>query len=230
MRIVPSAGFALGDALAQCSYRSPDPQYTDISSASADWLRSYQYCYGKIPPMKVALDAAGRLVVPKTLRQALGIKPGQALGIRAGDGRLEIEIAMLEGSVEVKDLPVLWNERFNEYLGITPPDDAKGVLQDVHWSFGLLGYFSTYALGNLVSVQLWERINRDIPDLEEQIRRGEFSALLSWLRENIHRHGRKFEPQELVERVTGSKIDPAPYVRYLRDKYAQIYEFGNMPI
>jgi carboxypeptidase Taq len=86
-----------------------------------------------------------------------------------------------------------------------------------------MGYFSTYALGNLVSAQLWERINADIPDLREQIRRGEFSALLSWLREKVHRHGAKFEPQELVQRVTGSKIDPAAYVRYLRSKYSEIY-------
>ena len=144
--------------------------------------------------------------------------------------RLELEIALMEGSLAAKDLPEAWNNRMEEYLGIIPPDDAQGVLQDIHWSAGLIGYFSTYALGNLVSVQLWECINRDIPDLEEQIRRGEFAALLSWLREKVHRHGRKFEPQELVERVTGSKIDPAPYVRYLRNKYAQIYGFGNMPI
>jgi len=110
-----------------------------------------------------------------------------------------------------------------EYLGVTPPDDAQGVLQDIHWSNGYIGYFSTYALGNLVSVQLWERINADIPDLPDQIRRGEFSGLLGWLREKLHRHGAKFEPQELVQRITGSKIDPAPYVRYLRTKYSDIY-------
>jgi carboxypeptidase Taq len=86
-----------------------------------------------------------------------------------------------------------------------------------------MGYFSTYALGNLVSVQLWEKINEDIPTLADQIRSGEFSALLGWLREKIHVHGRKYEPQELVQRVTGSKIDPAPYVRYLKSKYSQIY-------
>jgi carboxypeptidase Taq len=137
--------------------------------------------------------------------------------------RLEIEIGLMEGNIEVKDLPEIWNARMQEYLGITPPDDANGVLQDVHWSAGLIGYFSTYALGNLISVQLWERINVDIPDLSEQIRRGEFSALLDWLREQIHRHGSKFEPQELVQRITGSKIDPAPYVRYLRTKYGEIY-------
>jgi carboxypeptidase Taq len=137
--------------------------------------------------------------------------------------RLEMEIAMLDGKVAVKDIPDLWNAKMQEYLGVTPPNDAKGVLQDIHWSGGLIGYFSTYALGNLVSVQLWEKINQDIPDLVEQIRQGKFEALLGWLREKIHRHGAKFEPQELVQNITGSKIDPAPYVRYLTKKYSEIY-------
>ena len=137
--------------------------------------------------------------------------------------RLELEIAMLEGSLAVKDLPEAWNSRFEDYLGITPPSDALGVLQDIHWSSGLYGYFPTYALGNLVSAQLWEKINGDIPDLEDQFRQGQFEALLAWLRENIHRHGAKFEPQELVQRITGSEIDPAPYIRYLQKKYTTIY-------
>ena len=137
--------------------------------------------------------------------------------------RLELEIALMEGSLAVKDLPEAWNTRFQEYLGITPPDDAKGVLQDVHWSGGMVGYFSTYALGNLISAQIWERLNADIPDLPDQIRRGEFSQWLGWLRSHIHCYGAKYEPQELVQRVTGSKIDPAPYMRYLTQKYTAIY-------
>lgn len=137
--------------------------------------------------------------------------------------RLELEIAMIEGEVAIKDLPSLWNSRMEEYLGVTPPNDAQGVLQDIHWSFGGLGYFSTYALGNLISVQLWEKINQDIPSLTDQIRQGEFSNLLGWLIENIHQHGRKFEPQELVQKVTGSTINSAPYLRYLNKKYSQIY-------
>jgi len=137
--------------------------------------------------------------------------------------RLELEIGMVEGAVKVKDLPELWNAKMEEYLGITPPNDAKGVLQDVHWSYGSMGYFSTYALGNLISAQLWEKIAADIPDLSEQFRKGEFGALLAWLREKIHVHGSKFEPQEMVQRVTGSKIDAAPYVRYLKQKYSDIY-------
>lgn len=138
--------------------------------------------------------------------------------------RLELEIALMEGAIEVKYLPEAWNTKMKEYLGITPPNDADGVLQDVHWSGGMIGYFSTYALGNLISIQLWEKINQDIPDLEELIRRGEFAALLEWLRKNIHRHGAKFEPQDLVQRVTGSKITPDPYIRYLKSKFGEIYE------
>ena len=138
--------------------------------------------------------------------------------------RLELEIALMEGSLEVADLPEAWNSRMEEYLGLTPPNDADGVLQDVHWSSGYIGYFSTYALGNLISAQLWEKVNGDIPDLADQIRRGEFVELTGWMHEKIHRHGSKFEPQELVERVTGSKIDPAAYMRYLRTKYTEIYE------
>ena len=137
--------------------------------------------------------------------------------------RLELEIALIEGKVSVKDLPEIWNEKIKEYLGLTPPNDAQGVLQDVHWSYGMMGYFPTYALGNLVSAQLWEVIMKDMPDIEDQIRAGKFEGLLTWLREKIHTHGRKFEPQELVQMVTGSKIDSAPYVRYLKNKFGKIY-------
>jgi carboxypeptidase Taq len=110
-----------------------------------------------------------------------------------------------------------------DYLGVEVPDDTHGVLQDVHWSGGSLGYFSTYALGNLISAQIWERITADIPDLYDAIGEGEFAPLRDWLRENLHRHGRKFTPGETLERVVGTpKIDPEPYVRYLREKFSEI--------
>jgi carboxypeptidase Taq len=137
--------------------------------------------------------------------------------------RLELEIALLEGSLAVKDLPEAWNARMKDYLGIVPPNDKLGVLQDVHWSSGLMGYFPTYALGNLLSAQWWEKILVDIPTIENQIENGKFDELLAWLRLNIHRHGAKFEPQDLVKRVTGSKITPEPYMRYLTKKYSEIY-------
>jgi carboxypeptidase Taq len=137
--------------------------------------------------------------------------------------RLEIEIAMVEGAVALKDLPELWNAKMKEYLGIVPPNDALGVLQDIHWSFAGIGYFSTYSLGNLISAQLWEKINHDIPDLAAQIRKGKFESLLGWLRANVHVYGRKYEPQELVQKVTGSKINPKPYLRYLETKFSDVY-------
>jgi len=139
--------------------------------------------------------------------------------------RLELEIALMEGSLAVKDLPEAWNARMQEYLGIVPQSNRLGVLQDVHWSGGMIGYFPTYALGNLISCQLWEAMLKDIPDLDAQMERGEFAALRSWLRKNIHQHGAKFEPQELVMRATGSKIDPQPYLRYLQTKFGSIYGF-----
>ena len=137
--------------------------------------------------------------------------------------RFEIEMGLMDGSLQVGDLPGLWKNKMQEYLGIIPPNNREGVLQDVHWSGGMFGYFPTYALGNLVSAQLWEKIHESIPNLEDQISRGEFGELLAWLRENIHRHGAKFEPQDLIKRVTGSGITPEPYMRYLRGKYSEIY-------
>jgi carboxypeptidase Taq len=137
--------------------------------------------------------------------------------------RLEIEIAMLEGSISTKDLPGIWNEKMKNYLGVVPPDDAKGVLQDIHWSGGMLGYFSTYALGNLISAQLWEKFKFLNPDLDNQFRQGDFSSLLSWLRVKIHQYGRKYEPQELIQRVTKSNINSGSYIRYLNTKYSEIY-------
>ncbi len=130
---------------------------------------------------------------------------------------------MVEGSIEVKDLPEIWNAKMNDYLGITPANDAQGVLQDMHWSGGAIGYFSTYALGNIVSAQLWEKINKDLPHLDDEIRTGKFDSLLGWLRTNLHVHGRKFDPQDLVQKITGSKIDSAAYVRYLTKKYSEVY-------
>ena len=137
--------------------------------------------------------------------------------------RLELEIGMLDGSLAVADLPETWNDRMHNYLGITPANDAEGVLQDIHWSMGLFGYFSTYALGNLISVQLWERMMLDLPDVNEQMEKGEFSPLLDWLQKKVHQYGKKYEPQVLIERITGSKIDPEPCLSYLKNKYADIY-------
>lgn len=138
--------------------------------------------------------------------------------------RLELEIGLMDGSIPVKDLPEIWNAKMKDYLGLVPSDDAHGVLQDIHWSGGMIGYFPTYALGNLVSVQLWEKINEDIPALPGYIRQGNFEPLLSWLHEKVHVHGAKFDPQDMVKQITGSTITPEPYLRYLTKKYSEIYK------
>jgi carboxypeptidase Taq len=137
--------------------------------------------------------------------------------------RFELELALMQGDLSVDELPGIWNEKMHEYLGITPPNDAQGVLQDVHWSSGLVGYFSTYALGNLIACQLWEKIRQDIPDIDAQIEHGSFGDLLGWLRRTIHQHGAKFDPMDLLNRAVGTGLDPAPYMRYLQGKYSAIY-------
>jgi carboxypeptidase Taq len=138
--------------------------------------------------------------------------------------RFELEQELLAGSFPLEQLPEEWNRRMWEYLGIEVPDDTQGVLQDTHWAGGSIGYFPTYALGNLISAQLWERILVDLPGLYDDLERGEFGALREWLREHLHRHGRKFTPMETLERAIGTnRIDPEPYVRYLRQKIGAIY-------
>jgi carboxypeptidase Taq len=134
--------------------------------------------------------------------------------------RFELELELLAGTVSVRDLPEVWNARMKEYLGLDVPDDARGVLQDMHWSIGLFGYFPTYQLGNVISLQIWERARADLGDLEEQFARGEFSPLREWLREHIYRHGSMYPPRELLRRVTGSDLDSDPYLQYLRTKFA----------
>ncbi len=138
--------------------------------------------------------------------------------------RFELEQELLADSFPLEQLPEEWNRRMWDYLGVEVPDDAQGVLQDTHWAGGSIGYFPTYALGNLISAQLWERVLADLPDLYDDFERGEFGALREWLRERLHRHGRKFTPMETLERAIGAtRIDPEPYVRYLQRKIGSIY-------
>jgi carboxypeptidase Taq len=132
--------------------------------------------------------------------------------------RFQLEQELLSGRLAVADLPDAWNERFSELLGLDVPDDASGVLQDVHWSDASFGYFPTYQLGNVLSVQIWEKAHEAIADVEEQMERGEFSSLHEWLRDHLYALGRKFTPAETIERVVGGPIDPEPYLRYLREK------------
>jgi len=137
--------------------------------------------------------------------------------------RFELEQELLAGTVQPGDLPEAWNAKMKDYLGIDVPDDAQGVLQDIHWAGGSIGYFPTYSLGNVMSVQIWEAARAALPGLEADIEAGEFGRLRDWLREGLHRHGRKFTPQETLARVVGGPIDPEPYLDYLEAKAGSIY-------
>jgi len=137
--------------------------------------------------------------------------------------RFELERDLFEGRVEVKDLPSVWNERMQQYLGVCPPDDAQGVLQDVHWSFGLMGYFPTYTLGNLYGAQFFHQAQQELPDLEGQIGRGEFGGLKTWLNDKVHNRGSRLRASELVEEVTGEKLSADYFTNYLEAKFGALY-------
>jgi carboxypeptidase Taq len=172
-------------------------------------------------------DALGEVDEVSFVRSVSAVRPG----LIRGDAdevtyglhiilRFELERELLAGTVEVSDLPEVWNARMKESLGVDVPDDAHGVLQDMHWSTGLFGYFPTYQLGNVISVQIWDRARAELGDLEEQFARGEFTPLREWLSEQIYSHGSRYPPRELLRRVTGSGIDLEPYLKYLHAKFA----------
>ncbi|HZU40660.1 MAG TPA: carboxypeptidase M32 [Solirubrobacteraceae bacterium] len=176
-------------------------------------------------------ELTGRPIEPDALFRAVNRVQPSFIRVEADEAtyglhivlRFELEQELVEGRLRVEELPEAWNARFAEYLGLEVTDDALGVLQDVHWAAGLIGYFPTYALGNLIAGQLWRRVHADVPDLDEQIAAGELSGLREWLREHVHRHGAKFRMPELVQRVTGGPVQVEPFVSYLKDKLGAVY-------
>ena len=136
--------------------------------------------------------------------------------------RFELENDFLEGRLSVSDAPEAWRDKMDSYLGVTPPNDREGILQDTHW-VGALGGFANYTLGNVIGAQIWEKALADKPEITSEIEQGEFGTLLGWLQTNVYRQGRKYQPQELVERLTGQRITTGPYLRYLREKFSSIY-------
>ena len=126
------------------------------------------------------------------------------------------------------DLPEAWNTRFAELFGIEVPDDAQGVLQDVHWSGGLIGYFPTYSLGNLIAGQLWAKAHADMPDLDERLAAGQLGPLREWLAEHVHRFGSKYTTTELLARAGIGEISVTPFVDYLKDKLGRVYRLDSL--
>lgn len=137
--------------------------------------------------------------------------------------RYEIELDLIEGRINARDLPEVWNTKMQDYLGLTVPDDVTGVMQDVHWSEGFFGYFPTYLLGTVLSLQIWDRMTKAIPDHPQQIESGAFAPTRDWLRDHVHRYGRTFTPKETIERAVGGPLDPEPYIAYLNEKVTALY-------
>ncbi|WP_019010552.1 carboxypeptidase M32 [Deinococcus aquatilis] len=187
------------------------------------WNRHFAALAEAAPEVTAGLD-------PETLYRAVNRVNPSMIRVEADEVtynfhvmlRFELELALLEGSLSVADLPEAWNAKMGEYLGLTPPNDAEGVLQDVHWSAGLIGYFPTYTLGNLLSVQLLEAA-RQTPDIAAGIDQAEYAPLLAWLTENVHQHGRSLTPEQITVAATGRPLTADPYVAYLHEKYEGIY-------
>ncbi len=137
--------------------------------------------------------------------------------------RYEIEKELFNGNLEVKDLPRVWNEKYKEYLGVTPENDGEGVLQDVHWSGGSFGYFPSYALGYIYAAQLKIAMLKDIPNFDELLLKGEFSPILHWLTENVHKHGKMKNPLEIIQDTTGEGLNAKYLADYLEEKYSKLY-------
>lgn len=219
-------GTPLCDAISLGIHESQSRLWENLVGRSRPFLAHWAPRLRELFPAQ--LGGAG----PEDLYRAVNVVEPSLIRIEADEVtynlhivlRLELERALLAGDVEVGELPALWNARMRDDLGVTPPDDARGVLQDIHWAFGLFGYFPTYTLGNLYAAQFWAAAQADVPDLPARIGRGEFRPLLDWLRDKIHRHGRQPSAAELCRRVTGRDLDAAPFLDYLRRKFGELYE------
>lgn len=141
--------------------------------------------------------------------------------------RFELEVALLDGTLTIAELPDAWNAKSKEYLGISPTSDADGALQDIHWSGGMFAYFPTYTIGNVLAVQLFDAATKAHPTIMDEAARGEFTSLHTWLKNNIYQYGSKYKPQDLIERATGSRMNTAPYIRYLREKFGELYSLDR---
>lgn len=137
--------------------------------------------------------------------------------------RYEMEKLLINSDIDIDDVPRLWNEKYKEYLGVEPENDAEGVLQDVHWAGGDFGYFPTYALGNLYGAQIFNKLKEEIPDWNQKIRSGDFAAITQWLKENVHQYGATLKPADLINKVTGEQLSAKYFIEYLNDKFGKIY-------
>lgn len=219
-------GTPLGDAISLGIHESQSRMWENLVGRS---LSFWKYFF---PKLQKAFPEQLRGVSPEQFYKAINfVEPG-FIRVDADEVtynlhvifRVEMERDLIEGNLEVKDCPYVWNKKMKEYFGLDVPDDARGILQDVHWSGGLVGYYHTYALGNIYSAQFNHAAHVQISGLENKIAKGEFLELGEWLRKNIHVHGELYLPEHLILRVTGEKPSPKYFIDYLNKKYSEIYE------
>lgn len=218
-------GEPLGDSISLGIHESQSRMWENFVG------RSKPFWKWALPKAKKAFGAALAKADLKTMYAAVNTATPSFIRVEADEAtynlhvmlRFGLERSLIAGDLKVKDLPGEWNSRFKSYLGLEVPDDRRGCLQDVHWSFGLVGYFPTYTLGNLYAAQLWETINGKIKNLDEQIGKGEFGELREWLRKNIHVHGRRYGAGELCRKVTGKALNADALLRHLEGKLRPIY-------
>jgi carboxypeptidase Taq len=215
----------MGDAIGLGFHESQSRMWENLVGRSMPFWRHYYPKLQEAFPRQfgsVAIEdfyAAANLVKPSLIRvEADEVTYNLHILVR-----FDIELKMMNGEVPVSEIPALWNEKYEEYLGITPPNDALGCMQDIHWSMGIQGYFPTYTLGNLIAAQMWRTIQKQIPDLEQQIEQGRFSTLLSWLNENVHRPGKMYRSDEMVQHLTGEPLNADYFIGYLKGKFGPIY-------
>lgn len=194
--------------------------------------RSLAFCEWSLPLWAESFPDNMIDVTPEDLWRSVNLIEPSLIRVEADEAtynlhimiRYEIEKMLISGDIEVDDLPKVWNNMYEEFLGVIPPNDTLGVLQDVHWSMGAFGYFPTYTLGNLYSAQLLTTARKDLGDLESQIKEGDFLPLLDWMRENIHSRGSILEPALLIEEATGSPPSSDEFIDYLKNKIKDLYE------
>ncbi|MEX0873981.1 MAG: carboxypeptidase M32 [Actinomycetota bacterium] len=219
-------GTPLGRAVSLGVHESQSRMWENFVGRS---LPFWKWCQ---PQVSEAFGGQTSGLAPEEIYEGLNIAEPGFIRVEADEAtynlhimvRFELERALVAGDLDADDVPHEWNRRYKEYLGIDVPDDARGCLQDVHWSGGSFGYFPTYTLGNLYAAQIFERVIEDIPDVYDGFERGDFSPLKEWLNANLHAHGSRYTPSELCERISGKPLSSEPLLRHLETKLRPLYD------
>ena len=218
-------GTAPGDAVGMAVHESQSRIWENQVARGRAFWRFFEPRYRELfaEPLQAVTSEALYLAVNEVAPTLIRTEADEATYNLHIILRFELEKRLFAGTLAVRELPAAWDALMQQLLGLTPPDHRQGVLQDVHWSGGSFGYFPSYGLGNMIAAQLWYRALADLPGLEDDFARGDFSRLLGWLRRNVHERGRRLDTLELVPAVTGAPLSPQPLLRYLRERYLPLY-------